>query len=61
MPCSDPDAAFIAIGVGRSARYATELNPTEGIWSLLKQHLVNFAAVDLPARDPCDQAGAAED
>ncbi|MER5917740.1 transposase [Streptomyces sp. NPDC001982] len=27
--------------------YAPELNPAEGIWSLLKRHLADFAAVDL--------------
>lgn len=28
--------------------YAPELNPAEGIWSLLKRAMVNFAAADLP-------------
>jgi hypothetical protein len=27
--------------------YAPELNPAEGIWSLLKRHLADFAAADL--------------
>nr|WP_234436306.1 transposase [Streptomyces sp. NRRL S-813] len=27
--------------------YAPELNPAEGIWSLLKRHLADFAATDL--------------
>ncbi|MFF7648203.1 hypothetical protein [Streptomyces canus] len=27
--------------------YAPQLNPAEGIWSLLKWHLADFAAVDL--------------
>jgi transposase len=27
--------------------YAPELNPTEGIWSLLKRSIVNFVAADL--------------
>ena len=27
--------------------YAPELNPAEGIWSLLKRAMVNFAALDL--------------
>ena len=27
--------------------YAPDLNPTEGIWSLIKRALVNFAAADL--------------
>jgi hypothetical protein len=28
-------------------RYAPELNPAEGIWSLLKRYLADFAAADL--------------
>lgn len=27
--------------------YAPELNPAEGVWSLLKRHLADFAAADL--------------
>jgi transposase len=27
--------------------YAPELNPTEGVWSLLKQSIANFVAADL--------------
>jgi hypothetical protein len=27
--------------------YSRELNPAEGIWSLLKRHLADFAAADL--------------
>ncbi|MFC4512223.1 transposase [Streptomyces ehimensis] len=27
--------------------YSPELNPTEGVWSLLKRHLADFAAADL--------------
>ena len=30
-----------------AAAYAPELNPAEGIWSLLKRAMVNFAAADL--------------
>ena len=28
--------------------YAPELNPTEGVWSLLRRALANFAVADLP-------------
>ena len=31
----------------RLPAYAPELNPAEGIWSLLKRAMVNFAAADL--------------
>lgn len=31
----------------RMPSYAPELNPAEGIWSLLKRHLADFAAADL--------------
>jgi transposase len=31
----------------RLPAYAPELNPAEGIWSLLKRSMVNFAAADL--------------
>ncbi|MEU0053876.1 hypothetical protein [Streptomyces sp. NPDC006309] len=27
---------------------APELNPAEGVWSLLKRHLADFAPTDLP-------------
>ena len=30
-----------------AAAYAPDLNPAEGIWSLLKRSMVNFAAADL--------------
>jgi transposase len=33
--------------VYRLPAYAAELNPAEGIWSLLKRAMVNFAAADL--------------
>ena len=33
--------------VYRLPAYAPELNPAEGIWSLLKRSIVNFAAADL--------------
>jgi transposase len=33
--------------VFRLPAYAPELNPAEGIWSLLKRAMVNFAAADL--------------
>ncbi|WP_425464780.1 hypothetical protein [Nonomuraea terrae] len=28
--------------------YAPELNPVEGVWSLLRRALANFAVADLP-------------
>ncbi|MFF0775890.1 hypothetical protein ACFYUK_43860 [Nonomuraea wenchangensis] len=28
--------------------YAPELNPAEGVWSLLRRALANFAVTDLP-------------
>jgi len=31
----------------RLSAYAPDLNPAEGIWSLLKRSMVNFAAADL--------------
>ena len=31
----------------RLPAYAPDLNPAEGIWSLLKRSMVNFAAADL--------------
>ncbi|OLZ64198.1 hypothetical protein AV521_35945 [Streptomyces sp. IMTB 2501] len=31
--------------------YARELNPAEGIWSLLKRHLADFTAADLALPD----------
>jgi transposase len=33
--------------VFRLPAYAPELNPAEGIWSLLKRAMANFAAADL--------------
>ena len=33
--------------VFRLPAYAPDLNPAEGIWSLLKRAMVNFAAADL--------------
>jgi transposase len=33
--------------VFRLPAYAPELNPAEGIWSLLKRSMANFAAADL--------------
>jgi transposase len=35
--------------VYRLPAYAPELNPVEGIWSLLKRAIANFAAADLAA------------
>ncbi|MGO8894532.1 MAG: transposase [Streptosporangiaceae bacterium] len=45
-------AAFAAenqawLRIYRLPAYAPELNPAEGIWSLLKRAMVNFAAADL--------------
>jgi DDE superfamily endonuclease len=40
--------------------YAPEINPQEGIWSLLKRALADFAAADL-AHDPRHQTEAEED
>jgi transposase len=33
--------------VFRLPAYAPDLNPTEGVWSLIKRSLENFAAADL--------------
>ncbi len=46
-------ADFIAenkawLRVYRLPAYAPDLNPAEGVWSLLKRSIANFAAADLP-------------
>ncbi|MFE9614193.1 transposase [Streptomyces sp. NPDC006012] len=41
--------------------YAPELNPAEGVWSLLKQSIANFVAADLRKPHPHRQAQAQED
>jgi DDE superfamily endonuclease len=40
----------------RPSAYAPELNPAEGIWSLLKRPMVNFAAADLDGRSASSSA-----
>ena len=43
-----PPSSSGASGCGcRQPAYAPDLNPAEGIWSLLKRAMVNFAAADL--------------
>ena len=32
----------------RLPAYAPDLNPAEGVWSLLKRSIANFAAADVP-------------
>jgi transposase len=35
------------VEVSTADRYAPDLNPVEGIWSLLKRSIANFAAADV--------------
>ncbi|MGH3223348.1 MAG: transposase [Streptosporangiaceae bacterium] len=45
----------------RLPAYAPDLNPAEGIWSLLKRSMANFAAADLDGPGPHRQAQPEED
>ena len=47
--------------VYRLPAYTPDINPVEGIWSLLKRSMVNFAAADLDGPGPHRQAQAEED
>jgi DDE superfamily endonuclease len=47
--------------VYRLPAYAPDMNPAEGIWSLLKRSIANFAAADVDGPGPHHQAQAEKD